>query len=86
MSRYQTLKNWTYEGQEGPFTLQSCDLRDTRTGHVYHDGAFRVIVTETGKPAVKGKGGTHPYMGETAHSDGNRLLGDLALAERRKGW
>lgn len=81
-NRYKIVSEW-FDGQsQGSFTIQVADIQDTRGGHVYSEGAHRVVVTATGKPAKVGKGGTVPFMGECAWSDAQRLLGDLAIAER----
>jgi len=55
-------------------TVQCADLVDTRNGHVYRAGAYRVLVH--GKP-IRGKGGTVPFKGETAWSDADRKASDL---------
>jgi hypothetical protein len=81
-NRYQVILPWSDNTTQDGFTLQCADLRDTRNGDTFRDGAFRVVVTATGKPAKVGKGGTVPFKGESAWSDGERLLSDLAWAER----
>ncbi len=81
-NRYEIVSEWFDGLSQGSFTIQVADIRDTRGGHVYNEGAHRVIVTATGKPAKVGKGGTVPFMGESAWCDAERLLGDLAVAER----
>ncbi len=74
-----------YHQSYGPFIIQHADIRDTRTGHTYQDGAYRVLDSRTDKPARRGKGGTHPFYGERAWSDAERLAGDLFYAERMAG-
>lgn len=81
--RYKVHSAWSDETTTGRFTVQAADALDTRTGHVYRDGAYRVVDTETGKPAKRGKGGTVPFYGETAWNDSRRLAEDLVWAERR---
>jgi hypothetical protein len=82
MSRYRTVTDWADDYQVGDYTVQVADIVDTRTGRTYGDGAWRIVRTDTRKPAVRGKGGTVPFYGETAWSDVERLVGDLA----RKDW
>lgn len=80
-NRYKVTGEWsTYRTTFAPFIIESADLVDTRSGHVYQDGAMRVTVD--GKPAVRGKGGTTPFKGETAWSDADRLASDLVINER----
>ena len=64
----------------GTCTVEVADLLDKVTGRTYVDGTQRVVDSH-GKP-VKGKGGTSPFAGESAWSDAERLLRDLAFAER----
>lgn len=81
-NRYEVILPWSDDKTREGFTLQSADLRDTRTGDTFREGAYRVVNAETGKPAVRGKGGTVPFKGESAWSDGERMLNDLAWAAR----
>jgi hypothetical protein len=84
MGRYKRVTAWEEDWRAngfGPFVLQCADIRDLRTGDEYREGTFRVIDGRTGK-AVRGKGGTHPFYGETAWSDAERLADDLWTAER----
>lgn len=94
MSRYVVVAPadstvvWGGVKHDGSFYLQAADLLDTQTNTVYRDGAYRVVdarkIDAQGrmKPAVTGKGGTVPFKGEMAWADGERLLRDLANAER----
>lgn len=87
MSNYTILTNtWTAERTAdeagSTVTLECADLQDGH-GRLFTDGAYRVKVD--GK-AVKGKGGTHPFKGESAWSDGERLFDDTVFALRRSGW
>lgn len=98
-NRYEVLKDtWendnhddepyvyhTYDDETGETTVhtiqvQSATLRDTRTGTEYRQGAYRIL--HDGKP-IKGKGGTHPFIGETAWSDCSRAFGDKCWEIRR---
>lgn len=81
-SRYKVTGPWGSDKQVGSFLIQSADITDQHNGDRYRDGAFRVVNVGDGKPAVKGKGGTVPFYGESAWSAAERLAGDLALAER----
>lgn len=76
--RYTVTGEWSTDRHSpagaGTVTLQSADLLDTRNGQVYREGAYRVLVD--GK-AVRGKGGTVPFKGESAWSAGERLYSDL---------
>ena len=86
MARYETITPWEAahgaEFHQGNFSAQVADIRDKRTGATYRDGAYRVIDVRTDKAAVRGKGGTHPFYGETAWMGAARLVGDLDLKER----
>lgn len=82
--RYTTnIRSWSTERSvriEGfVIELQSTDLLDTRTGVVYADGAYRVLVS--GK-TFAGKGSSVPFKGETAWSDGARLYDDECTRAR----
>lgn len=81
-NRHIVSSAWTADSLFGSFLVQEADITDPRTGIVYTYGAKRVVDTRTGKPAVRGKGGTVPFMGETAWMDAERLASDLALKER----
>lgn len=84
MSRYKVNSEWTdtySDPNYGHFRIQEADIIDTKNGNTYQYGARRVIDVRTGK-AVKGKGGTHPFFGEMAWADAERLAGDLYNAER----
>ena len=80
MSRYKVVGSWDDEVRFGEFVTQSADMKDTGTGRVYPQGAFRVV--KNGKPAKTGKGGTVPFYGESAWSAAERLAYDLATEER----
>lgn len=82
--RYKVHGAWLAEQETGYSAqfgvgVEVADCIDTRTGTVYREGAFRVLVD--GKP-VKGKGGTHPFMGETAWMDAERLASDICVERR----
>lgn len=81
-NRYEVTSAWTAESLFGSFLVQTADLTDTRNGNVYTYGAYRIVDTRTGKPAIRGKGGTVPFKGECAWMDAERLASDLALKER----
>jgi len=79
MSRYKAEGTWDVEHGfpvAGTVQVQSADARDTKTGDIFRQGAFRVLVDD--RP-VKGKGGTVPFYGESAWSDAQRLAGDLSM-------
>lgn len=78
--RYSVVPPWTLFQTQGTYSIEVADLLDKRTGRTYQEGAQRVVDSH-GKP-VKGKGGTSPFAGETAWSDAERLMRDLAFAER----
>lgn len=82
MSRYTVVLPWSNESFQGSFALQVADLLDNQTGRTHIEGAYRVVNAATGKPVKQGKGGTVPFKGESAWSDGARLLRDLVFAER----
>lgn len=80
MSRFKVEGPWNtrISGQNyGRYLIQYADARDTKTNTLYMAGAYRVIDETTGKPAVRGKGGTVPFYGEVAWSDAERLASDL---------
>lgn len=81
-SKYRKATNseWRTVETMGRFAKQVADATDGfRT---YEDGAWRVIVTATGKPAKAGKGGTVPFIGELAWAAADRLLDDLYWKDR----
>lgn len=88
MARYKVVPPWGGIKHEGSFYIQTADIIDTNSGRTYIEGAHRVVdsrkVDAKGnmKPAKVGKGGTVPFMGEMAWADAERLLRDLAFAER----
>lgn len=84
-SRYAVVSPWSpvaFSVVVEGFEIQEADVQDTRTGRVYSGDARRVVRTDTGKPAVRGKGGSVPFIGESAWSNAERLFHDLALAKR----
>lgn len=81
MSRYTVSSPWSDDTPFPPFVVQSADIVDTKTGDTFREGASRVVDTRTGK-AVRGKGGTTPFFGESAWSAADRLASDLALKVR----
>ena len=87
-ARYKTVPPWGGIAHEGSFYIQVADVLDTRTGRTHIDGAHRVVdarkVDAKGnmKPAKVGKGGTVPFIGEMAWAAAERLLRELAFAER----
>jgi hypothetical protein len=80
MARYKVNSPWRIEDEYGfGVETQSADIVDIRTGDEYSDSAWRVLVDD--KPH-RGKGGTHPYFGESAWSNAQRLARDIALDRR----
>lgn len=77
MARYSINGSWSVESDSHGVRLECADLRDDLRGDVFRDGAYRVLVD--GKP-IRGKGGTVPFKGESAWSDGERKASDLRLA------
>ena len=91
MTRYKTITPWepaTDRPELAAFDIeiQSADIIDTRTGHTYTEGAYRVISTLTGKGIRRGKGGTVPFHGETAWSDAERLAYDQMTIAKHAGY
>lgn len=79
--RYQICGEWrTREELSDGLAVQCAAITDTRTGTVYPSGAYRVV--RDGRPAVRGKGGTVPFIGECAWSDADRLVADLMWSAR----
>lgn len=66
------------------YAVQSADIVDNVTGTRYTDGAMRVV--RNGKPVVRGKGGTVPFLGESAWADARRLFDDVVFAARRAAY
>lgn len=67
------------------FAIQTADIKDTKASYdaTYRRGAHRVV--KNGK-AIRGKGGTTPFIGESAWSAACRLFDDLVLAAKREAW
>lgn len=90
MSRYIVVSDWreakAASAGSQRFSLQVADVKDTKGGGHYTDGAYRVYVGSVGqdnpRPCKAGKGGTVPFYGESAWSDGERLFNDLVTAAR----
>lgn len=77
-NRYKVAGAWSSNGEgAGRFLIQVADALDQQTNTIYREGAYRVIDTHTGKPAKVGKGGTVPFIGESAWSAAERLANDL---------
>lgn len=72
--RYKATGGWTIQEEWSQVMIETSDALDTKTGTVYRDGAYRVLVD--GKP-IRGKGGTVPFFGEMAWADAQRLVDDL---------
>lgn len=81
-NRYKVTGPWGGVKKDGSFYLQTADITDQVNGQVYTEGAYRVVKAPNMKPAKLGKGGTVPFFGEFAWADAERLLRDLAFAER----
>lgn len=87
MSKYRKSLNseWRNSGERGDFVKQVADATDgVRT---YEDGAWRVVRKQadgTVKPAVRGKGGTVPFIGEMAWASAESLLSELYWKERNR--
>jgi hypothetical protein len=79
--RYKVSSDWSLEKVVGPAVVETADLTDTRTGHVYREGAYRVRFPRK----VEGFR-AKTFYGETAWSDAERLARDALFAERRKAW
>lgn len=60
-----------------PFAIEIADARDGQNNQIHINGAMRVVVAATGKPAKVGMGGTVPFIGEMAWQDAVRLASDL---------
>lgn len=79
-ARVTITKEWEAEKTdlESGIALESCEvlLGDLVMGR----DAFRV--TKHGKPIRRGKGFTHPFVGESAWMSGERLYSDEVLAAR----
>lgn len=80
-NRYKRCSDWETIATRGDFALQIADVVDERTSRVHTDAARRVVRRSTGKAAVRGKGGTVPFIGESAWSLGANLFNDLCTKE-----
>lgn len=83
--RYKVAGAWStdqesFRCEAGVYAIQRADITDTKNGHVYRDGAYRIVLN--GKPYKKGKGGTVPWFGEMAWCSAGRILGDLYWTTR----
>lgn len=83
MSRYKVIGGWADDFYGARYVVQVSDIIDTQTNREYRDGAYRVIDRETRKPALRGKGGSVPFYGETAWQDAQRLIYDLSIQRSR---
>jgi hypothetical protein len=80
-ARYTVIGAWhDHDSTYFPFIVQAADLFDNRSKQTYRDGAMRVVFD--GKPAVRGKGGTTPFKGETAWAFAESLARSLQVSER----
>lgn len=83
--KYEITGPWGGVLKRGSFYMQTAEVKIGQ--YTYAEGAVRIVdarlVDKAGnmKPAVRGKGGTVPFVGEVAWSDGERLLRDLANKE-----
>lgn len=86
--RYVVCSDWRSQGDTGVCSFDDrwvsvvtevADVRDTRGGRVYRSGAWRVVIDGH---LVRGKGGSVPFIGETAWMHAERLAGDIATAIR----
>jgi hypothetical protein len=72
-ARYTVIGAWhDHDSTYFPFIVQAADLFDNRSKQTYRDG----------KPAVRGKGGTTPFKGETAWAHAESLARSLQVSER----
>ena len=62
--------------------IEVADVIDTWSSRIYQDDARRVRVDGH---LVRGKGGSVPFIGETAWMDADRLASDIAVSLRHKG-
>lgn len=81
MARFKAVGSWDAVEKHGSFFVQEADALDTKTGTVFSGGASRVVDARNEMKPVRGKGGTMPFLGETAWGDARRLASDLALEE-----
>lgn len=82
-NRYKVTGPWSGESKFGDFYTQHAQITDQLNGHVYEEGAFRVVdAAHDMKPAKTGKGGTVPFFGEMAWAEANRLAQDLWTARQ----
>lgn len=84
MSRYTTGNfrfKESYRASDGTplATLSIGELTDTRTGHVYPDGAHTVTLSRTARDlGFRSK----TFKGDTAWSNAERLIYDVQIAAR----
>jgi len=84
MSRYVITGTWdesiSYDEAGSTITIETADLRDTRSGAVYTQGAYRVRIKST----VEGAPRTKTFKGETAWSASERYAEDARWFFRRQ--
>ena len=76
-ARYKVSSGWVVIREQGPCVIETADLTDTRTGHVYEDGAYRVRMTRK----LEGWR-TKTFKGESAWSAADCYARDAVFAER----
>jgi hypothetical protein len=75
--RYKVHGPWRTDHTVGMLRIEVADALDKKTGHVFTDGAYRVVDHITGKTINTGKGSRIPFYGESAWSAAERLANDL---------
>jgi hypothetical protein len=93
MARYMILPDWSVEStttiddgetKGAVITVETASLKDTRSGHVYAQGAYRVRVRC--EPTRPDQPRTRTFKGETAWSQAERYAEDTRWYFRRLGW
>lgn len=76
MNKESTVRD-VWDERKGTVVTETADALDTRTGNVYHAGAYRVRVL---RAKTKGLPRGKTFIGETAWSDADRLHDDMVSA------
>lgn len=84
MARYRVEGPWTTEQTSAHAVIETATLVDTRDGHRYARGAFRVRVLTRG---ITDRGGTpfrtRTFKGETAYDGAHAYFDDIMWAAAR---
>lgn len=90
---YEVYNEDTGETTVHVLAVQVADVKQDGDSHVWHAGAYRIVKATLDstrqwctpfKPYKAGKGGTVPWIGESAWSAAARTFSDEVFAARRR--